>query len=109
MRLKTVFIRFYKSFNFNYLLQITGKEKRHPWDDIDEKFYPYIEIPIDPKVTTVVGANESGKTHLLSAIRKGITGEEIQHEDFCRYSDFFTVTKDELRLPDFGYEFEDLS
>ncbi|MUG93827.1 hypothetical protein F7734_15970 [Scytonema sp. UIC 10036] len=72
------------------MLQVQKENKkeniRYPWDDIDGKFYPYVRIPIDPKVTTIVGANESGKTHLLSAIRKGITGKEIQYEDFCRYS-----------------------
>lgn len=109
MRLKTVFIRFYKSFNFDYLQQINEKAKRQPWDDINGNFYPYVQIPIEPEVTTVVGANESGKSHFLSAIKKGLTGKNIQHEDFCRYSDFFTVKQNELRFPDFGYEFEDLS
>ena len=111
MRLKTVFIRFYKSFNFDYLLQIQNSDngERKPWDDIDGNFYPYVRIPIEPKVTTVVGANESGKSHLLSAIKKGITGKNILHEDFCRYSHFFTVTKDEVRFPDLGYEFVGLS
>lgn len=111
MRLKTVLIRFYKSFNFDYLLQIQNSDnsKGEPWDYINGNFYPYVRIPIDPKVTTVVGANESGKSHLLSAIKKGITGKKISHEDFCRYSSFFTVTRDKLRFPDFGYELSDLS
>ncbi|MCD8487121.1 MAG: AAA family ATPase [Desertifilum sp.] len=111
MRLKTVFVRFYKSFNFDYLLQIQNSDngRHNPWDDIDGNFYPYVRITIEAEVTTVVGANESGKSHLLSAIKKGITGKNILHEDFCRYSHFFTVTKDELRFPDFGYEFYSLT
>ncbi|WP_237396938.1 AAA family ATPase [Okeania sp. KiyG1] len=72
-------------------------------------WYPYVQIPIDSKVTTVVGANESGKSHLLSAIKKGISGEGITYQDFCRYSQFFTVRKNELRLPDFGFEFSNLT
>lgn len=76
---------------------------------IDKMWYPYVQIPIDSKVTTVVGANESGKSHLLSAIKKGISGEGITYQDFCRYSQFFTVRKNELRLPDFGFEFSNLT
>lgn len=60
-------------------------------------------------MTTVVGANESGKTHLLTAIEKGISGNGIQREDFCRYSEFFTVMAGQLRCPDFGFEWVDLS
>ncbi len=72
-------------------------------------WYPYIQIPIDPKVTTIVGANESGKSHLLSAIEKTISGENIKREDFCRYSQFFTIKQGELKFPDFGAEWSDLS
>jgi hypothetical protein len=72
-------------------------------------WYPFIRVAIDPEVTTVVGANESGKTHLLDAIEKGLTGTEIQRDDFCRYSHFFTVEEGQFRLPDFGFEWTDLN
>ena len=72
-------------------------------------WYPYVQIPVDPKVTTVVGANESGKSHLLTAIEKGISGEGIEREDFCRYSQFFTLERGKLKLPDFGFEWANLS
>ena len=91
MNLRAVFIRFYKSFNFDYLKKYHAKAERKPWELLDDMWYPYIRIPIDSKVTTIVGANESGKSHLLTAIEKGISGEGFHREDFCRYSQFFTV------------------
>jgi len=119
MLLKKIYVRFYKSFNYDYLKKSsienqTTHSQAKDWEWVDEErklWYPYIEIPIDPKITTVVGANESGKSHLLSAISKGIEGkgmkgEKIVFEDFCRYSHFFTVTKDEFRFPDFGFEWK---
>ena len=57
----------------------------------------------------MVGANESGKSHLLSAIEKGLTGDNITRRDFCRYSQFFTVEEGSMRWPDFGFEFADLT
>jgi predicted ATP-dependent endonuclease of OLD family len=111
MRLKTLFIRFYRSFNFDYLKKHSDFKNlgnRNPWEVLglegEEKWYPYVQIPIDAKVTTVVGANESGKSHLLDAIEKGITGNEIERKDFCRYSEFFAVQEGKMRYPDFGYE-----
>jgi len=104
MDLKKVFIRFYKSFNDDFLRKNRDNSKPKPWERINDAFYPYIEIPIDNKITTVVGANESGKSHLLSAIEKAIIGQGIERSDFCRYSPFFTVKRNELKYPDFGTE-----
>ena len=109
MILKTVYVRFYKSFNYDYLRKHHKLAKRRPWELMDALWYPFVKVPIDPTITTVVGANESGKSHLLSAIEKGITGKKISREDFCRYSQFFTVEKGKMRLPDFGFEFTSLS
>jgi len=109
MRLKTVFTRFYKSFNDDFLRKNDKKVTPKPWELVGDAFYPYVEVPIDSKITTVVGANESGKSHLLSAIEKAISGERIQRSDFCRYSPFFTVRQNELKYPDFGSEWSDLS
>jgi AAA15 family ATPase/GTPase len=106
MHLKTVFIRFYKSFNDDFLRKHNNKVKRKPWELIDNVFYPYIEVSIESKITTIVGANESGKSHLLSAIEKAISGKDIERSDFCRYSPFFTVKQNELKYPDFGTEWE---
>jgi len=106
MRLISVYIRFYRSFNFDYLRKnrSDAEQRVKPWDKIGDAYYPYVRVPIDPKLTTIVGANESGKSHLLSAIEKGITGEGIHSSDFCRYSNYFTVNKGEIRVPDFGFE-----
>ena len=84
MRLKTVFVRFYKSFNYDYLRKNHPEAQPEPWDLIGTKFFPYVRIAIDPDVTTVVGANESGKSHLLTAIEKAVSGEGIKTEDICR-------------------------
>lgn len=109
MILKTVFIRFYKSFNYDYLKKVQGKAAKQPWEMIGEMWYPYVKVPIDDKITTIVGANESGKSHLLSAIEKGISGTGIKREDFCRYSQFFTVERDEMKWADFGFEWGSLT
>ncbi len=109
MHLKTLFIRFYKSFNDDFLRKNDSRVTPKPWEKIDDVFYPYIEIPIEDKITTIVGANESGKSHLLSAIEKSISGEGIERSDFCRYSPFFTVKQNELKYPDFGTEWAGLS
>ncbi|QFS47997.1 AAA family ATPase [Nostoc sphaeroides] len=124
MLLTTVYIRFYKSFNYDYLKkyeteinQVESVSK--PWELIDDMWYPYVEIPIDDRVTTVVGANESGKSHLLSAIEKAILGKdfgskepegrEIRRDEFCRYSNFFTVKAGKLKFPSFGLKWENLN
>ena len=109
MLLKKVFIRFYKSFNDDFLRKNNDKVKPKPWELIKDAFYPYIEVPIDPKITTIVGANESGKSHLLSAIEKALFVKNIERSDFCRYSPLFTVKKNELKYPDFGSEWSGLS
>ena len=109
MYLKTVFIRFYKSFNFDYLRKHHDQAQPLPWEKLENMWYPYVRVPIDPKVTTVVGANESGKSHLLTAIEKGISGQNIEREDFCRYSQFFTVELGKMKWPDFGFEWAGLS
>ncbi len=75
MFLKHVFIRFYKSFNFDYLRKFdVNVSRREPWEAVDDLWYPFVRIPIDEKITTIVGANESGKSHSLTAIEKGVRG-----------------------------------
>jgi hypothetical protein len=108
--LKNVFVRFYKSFNFDYLRKYDQKvQTQQHWEKMDDLWYPYVRIPIDEKITTIVGANESGKTHLLTAIEKGLSGTGIVREDFCRNSQFFTVEQGQMRWPDFGFEWAGLS
>jgi energy-coupling factor transporter ATP-binding protein EcfA2 len=110
MLLKTLFIRFYKSFNFDYLRKHDKKARTQRWEIMgDELWYPYVAIPIDPQITTVVGANESGKSHLLRAIEKGVSGKDIKRDDFCRYSEFFKIQRGKMLWPDFGFEWNQLT
>lgn len=106
MRLNKVFVRFYKSFNYDYERKFAAAAKPDPWETLDGAWYPYVRIDIEPSVTTIVGANESGKSHLLSAIEILLTGKGIDRSDFCRYSRFFSVEQGQRRFPDFGGEFE---
>lgn len=110
MHLSNVFIRFYKSFNFDYLRKFDSKVRNRPdWEMIEDLWYPYVRIPIDEKITTIVGANESGKTHSLTAIEKGLSGTDIARGDFCRYSQFFAVEQGKMRWPDFGFEWAEIT
>lgn len=109
MLLKTLYVRFYKSFNYDYLRKSDPSAVPDPWDILDDSlFYPFVRIPMEKQVTTVVGANESGKSQLLSAIKCLLTGRGIERRDFCRYSAFFSVGK-EMAVPEFGAEFGDLA
>lgn len=109
MRLTKVFVRFYKSFNYDYERKFARTSSPDPWELLDGAWYPYVRMDLEPSVTTIVGANESGKSHLLDAIEKLITGSGIDRSDFCRYSHFFSVQQGERRSPDFGGEFEILN
>lgn len=109
MILRTAYVRFYRSFNFDYL------RKRHPeaqpqaWDKMDDgTFEPYISIDIDKELTCIVGANESGKSQLLKAIECALGKATPGTADFCRYSKYFTVAE-AMKVPHFGLHFCDLS
>jgi predicted ATPase len=114
MKLTSVFVRFYKSFNYDYIRKIKEGVEKKPWETVKGQFYPYVEVPVDAKITAIVGANESGKSHLLSAVEKGILGystaggvqSAIASRDMCRYSLFFTATRDGLHQPDFGFAWQ---
>ncbi|THJ65629.1 OLD family endonuclease [Arthrobacter echini] len=109
MYLKVLYIRFYKSFNYDYLRKSHPKAEADKWDLLsDGKFYPFVRIPLESDITTVVGANESGKSQTLSAVKCLLTGEGIERKDFCRYSTFFSVGKD-MATPEFGGEFAGLT
>src|SRR6266404_4543118 len=99
MKLKTLFVRFYKSFNFDYLRKFHHDAKPKPWEMVDGMWYPYVRVEIDRMVSTIVGANESGKSHLLTAIERGLSGEGLERDDFCRYSKFFTVEVGKMKWP----------
>lgn len=107
MRLKKVYIRFYKSFNFDYERRYTHTiADAAPWDLMEGSWYPFVRVALEPSITTVVGSNEAGKSHLLDAIEKLINGQPIERSAFCRYSQFFSVEEGKVRVPDLGGEFE---
>lgn len=109
MKLKTVYARFYKSFNFDHSRKLDARVDKQPWEMFRERFYPYVTVEMDPRITTVVGANESGKSHLLGVIKKAITGKEIEQRDLCRYSPFFGVAKGQRCWPHVGVGWDNLS
>lgn len=106
---RTLFVRFYKSFNYDYLRKCHPKAKPDPWEKMEDLWYPHVRIPLDPQITTMVGANESGKSQLLTAIEKAISGEGIERSDFCRYSPFLTVETGQWKWPEFGIEWVSLT
>lgn len=103
MQLSRVFARFYKSFNFDRIRKAKpGAKARGEWENFRGQWFPYVEVRIDERLTTIVGANESGKSHLLSAVEKAVTGEGFVRRDLCRYCEFFGVTADEGCWPHLG-------
>jgi predicted ATPase len=122
MKASCVLLRWYKSFNVNYL---GYPDRRHqvkgrPWTELSipdgvegTESLRFIEIPIESDVTTIVGANESGKSHLLSAIAKVILGHGIPDEnddttsfdrtDLCHYASIRNKNAD--AWPNIGMEF----
>lgn len=108
MYLQAISVRFFKSFNFDFLRKNHPKASPYPWEKIDGAWFPFVKVPLCRDITTIVGANESGKSHLLGAITKGLSGRGITRRDFCRYSPFFTVEQGKIRKPDFGFHFAEV-
>jgi hypothetical protein len=102
LRIIKVHVRFFRSFNFDSDRKADENADRPDWEKIDGIWYPFVRVPLDPSVTAVVGANESGKTHLIDAIEHALKGEGIDRGDFCRYSDLYEVERGSRREPDFG-------
>lgn len=102
MKLTRIDVRFYRSFNFDFERKARPKAAREAWEDQDGPWFPFVRIPIDADITAIVGANESGKSHLLGAIKGALGVEQIDRADFCRYSTQYSVQVDQLRYPEFG-------
>ena len=106
MRLSKVYVRFFRSFNYDFARRMHPNATPQPWEMVDGTWFPFIAVDLDPEVTAVVGANESGKSHLIKAIRCALTGQGIRRRDFCRYSASYSVEEGKVRDPDFGAELE---
>jgi hypothetical protein len=109
IRLTKLYVRFFRSFNFDYERKANPRAEAKPWEMVDGAWFPFVRVDLDPDVTAVVGANESGKSHLIDALKQALTGEGINRRDFCRYSALFSVEAGYDRLPDLGIEVELLS
>jgi predicted ATPase len=106
MRIRQVWIRFYKSFNYDYELKAHPKSEKKDWQSTPDGWLPHVRVPLESDITAVVGANESGKSHLLDAINIVLTGEGLRQRDFCRYSSLFSVERDQRLFPEVGATFE---
>lgn len=78
VRVTQLHLRWYKSFN----IRSEVAQERMPWDEFgtpegSDGYFPFVSVAIDSEITTIVGANESGKSHLLSAISKTLSGAGI--------------------------------
>ncbi|ALU73306.1 hypothetical protein H351_29890 (plasmid) [Rhodococcus erythropolis R138] len=105
MRIRKVLVRWYKSFNYDYELKFAPSSKKKDWQVTGDGWLPHITVSLEHDITAVVGANESGKSHLLDAIHIVLSGEEHSRSDFCRYSTLFSVEKDKRLYPEVGAQF----
>ena len=109
MRLETIYTRFFRSLNYDYIRRFSDGYAADPWDKTPSgALYPFVKLRLEKDITTVVGGNESGKSQMVEAIIAALTGEGYEESDFCRYSDFFS-DDGRLVLPEFGAVFADVS
>ncbi|MEU8305928.1 AAA family ATPase [Actinomadura sp. NPDC048955] len=106
MRIREVLIRWYKSFNYDYELKANPGSTKRVWQETSDGWLPHVRIALEEDITAVVGANESGKSHLLDAINIVLTGDGLSQSDFCRYSTRFSVEKGQRLFPEVGAIFE---
>lgn len=64
-----------------------------------------VTLPIDPKVTVLIGANESGKTNILRAVEAFKPGFPLNNNLTCQYSDYYYQGK----CPEIILEFSQIS
>jgi hypothetical protein len=112
MFLSNVLVRWYRSFNTLSL----DREDADPfktaiWTKVGKEQFPFVSLELDSKITTVVGANEAGKSHVLSALLKAFRAEAptenaaqpYDKHDMCRYCGFDRL--DTNYWPQFVVEF----
>ncbi|MFQ5823092.1 MAG: ATP-dependent endonuclease [bacterium] len=64
-----------------------------------------LSLPVDPKVTVMIGANESGKTNLLRSIEAFRPNFPLNINLTCQYSDYYYQGK----CPEITIEFSQIS
>jgi predicted ATP-dependent endonuclease of OLD family len=64
-----------------------------------------LAFPLDPKITTLIGANESGKTNILRALQAFSPGAPFDNSLTCQYSDYYYQGKS----PEVALEFTQIS
>jgi predicted ATP-dependent endonuclease of OLD family len=62
-----------------------------------------LELPLDPKITVLIGPNESGKTNILKAVESVKPDINITHEDICQFSEFYESRKQPLISLEFSH------
>lgn len=101
-----IYLRWYRA--FNTAAREPSDNGARPWNKYGDSLFPFVEIPISSRICTIVGANESGKSQLLSAVEKILKGQTklgsvYSPYDICRYCGLLTATKE--LWPDLGLEF----
>lgn len=64
-----------------------------------------LAFPLDAKITSLVGANESGKTNILKALHSFSPGSPFDSSLTCQYSDYYYQGK----CPEVALEFSQIS
>jgi predicted ATP-dependent endonuclease of OLD family len=64
-----------------------------------------MSLPVDPKISVIIGANESGKTNILKAMLSFSPGMPFDNSLTCQYSDYYYQGK----CPEIAIEFAELS
>jgi len=64
-----------------------------------------LALPLDPKITVLIGPNESGKTNILRAIESGRPDVPMTEEQTCQFSEFYNTGK----TPQIGLEIMSLT
>jgi predicted ATP-dependent endonuclease of OLD family len=64
-----------------------------------------LALPLDPKITVLIGANESGKTNILRSLQAFSLGAPFDNSLTCQYSDYYYQGK----CPEITLEFTQIS
>jgi energy-coupling factor transporter ATP-binding protein EcfA2 len=108
VRVRELHVRLFKAFNYDFVRLHDSTQSIRPWDRYKGVDYPYITVPLDREVTCIVGANESGKSQVLSALWFALGIDAATSTASCRYSTFFGEDGD-LRIAQFGLTLTDLN